>query len=182
MLGPSGIGILYGRESLLEAMPPFLGGGSMIHRVTLEGFEPAELPSKFEAGTTPIVPAIGLAAAIEYLDRIGLDAIHAYEQQLTARAHQILGQFDGLRILGPAVPLKGGIVSFVVEGVQASDLAMMLDEQGVAVRAGHHCAMPLHARLGVSASARASFYFYNTADEVDVLGQALKRALRLFRR
>jgi len=182
MLGPSGVGVLHGREAILEEMPPFLGGGSMIHRVTLEGFEVADLPSKFEAGTPPIVSALGLATAIDYLNQVGFDAILQYEQQLTEKAHQLLTDIDGLRILGPSPGQKGGIVSFVVDGVQANDLAMMLDEQGIAVRAGHHCAMPLHARLGVSASLRASFYFYNTTEEVEKLADGVKRALRLFRR
>ena len=182
MLGPSGVGVLYGRESLLEAMPPFLGGGSMIHRVTLDGFQPADLPSKFEAGTPPIVPAFGIAAAIDYLQSVGLEAIHQHETELVSRTHEILNEIDGVRILGPDPRQKGGIASFVVDGVQANDLAMVVDEQGVAVRAGHHCAMPLHARLGVSASVRASFYFYNTLEEVDKLGEALNSALRLLRR
>jgi len=182
MLGPSGIGVLYGRESLLEAMPPFLGGGSMIHRATLDGFEPADLPTKFEAGTPPIVPALGMAAAVEYLETVGLQAIHGHEHTLTCKAHEILQQFDDLRLLGPTPGEKGSIASFVIEGVQANDLAMVLDEQGVAVRAGHHCAMPLHARMGVSASARASFYFYNTVEEVEKLGEALQAAIRIFRR
>lgn len=182
MLGPSGIGALYGRESLLEAMPPFLGGGSMIHRADLDGFESADLPTKFEAGTPPIVPAMGMAAAVEYLEKVGLDAIHRYEHDLTCKAHEILQQFDDVRLLGPTPNEKGGIVSFVMEGVQANDLAMVLDEQGVAVRAGHHCAMPLHARMGVSASARASFYFYNTLEEIEKLGEALEAAMRIFRR
>jgi cysteine desulfurase/selenocysteine lyase len=182
MLGPSGVGVLYGRERILEAMPPFLGGGSMIHRVTLDGFEVADLPSRFEAGTPPIVPALGLAAAIEYLERIGLAQIHQHEQLLSRRACELLGRLDGLRILGPAWNLRAGIVSFAVDGVQANDLAMAMDEQGVAVRAGHHCAMPLHARLGVSASTRASFYLYNTPEEIDKLGEALQKALRVLRR
>jgi cysteine desulfurase/selenocysteine lyase len=182
MVGPSGVGVLYGREKILEAMPPFLGGGSMIHRVTLEGFEPNDLPYRFEAGTPPIVPAIGLAAAIEYLAQIGLEHIHRYERVLTKQACEWIGRLDGVRILGPAWNLRGGIVSFAVEGVQANDLAMAMDEQGVAVRAGHHCAMPLHARLGLSASTRASFYFYNTTEEIDKLGEALRKALRVLRR
>jgi len=182
MLGPSGIGVLYGREALLEEMPPFLGGGSMIDRVTLESFTTADLPSKFEAGTPPIVPAMGLGAAITYLQAIGLDAICNHERLLTERAHAVLSNIHGLRILGPAPDKKGGIVSFVIEGLQVSDLAMMLDEQGVAVRAGHHCAMPLHIRLGVAASVRASFYLYNTLEEIEKLGQALEFAVRLLRR
>jgi cysteine desulfurase/selenocysteine lyase len=182
MLGPSGIGVLYGREAILESMPPFLGGGSMIHRVTLDGFTPNEIPNRFEAGTPPIVPAIGLAAAIEYLQTTGLENIHGYEQVLAKQAFEMLVRLDGVRILGPAPSLRGGMVSFVVEGVQANDLAMALDEQGVAVRAGHHCAMPLHARMGASASTRASFYFYNTPKEIEKLGEALQKALRLLRR
>ena len=182
MLGPSGVGVLYGRESVLESIPPFLGGGSMIDRVTLDGFTAAELPAKFEAGTPPIVEAIGMAAAIDYLQQIGLDAIHRVEMALTARTHAILAEIDGARILGPAPEKKGGIVSFVLEGVQASDLALVMDEQGVAVRAGHHCAMPLHARLGAAASTRASFYFYNTLEDVEQFGEALRSALRLLRR
>lgn len=182
MAGPSGIGALYGREAILESMPPFMGGGSMIRRVTLDGFEPADLPSRFEAGTPPIVPAIGLAAAIEYLQQIGLERIHRYEQGLTKQAHEMIASLDGVRILGPAPSLRGGIVSLTVEKVQANDLAMAMDEQGVAVRAGHHCAMPLHARMGVSASTRASFYFYNTPEEIETLGVALQKALRVLRR
>jgi cysteine desulfurase/selenocysteine lyase len=182
MLGPSGIGVLYGREALLEAMPPFLGGGSMIHRVTWQAFEPAELPAKFEAGTPPIVPALGLAAAIEYLQHIGLDAIHRAETALTTRIHEVLAGVEGVRILGPAPEQKGGIVSFVLDGVQASDLALVMDEQGVAVRAGHHCAMPLHGVFGVTASTRASVYFYNSLDDIERFADALHASLRLLRR
>lgn len=182
MLGPSGVGVLYGREKILETMPPFLGGGSMIDRVTLEGFTPNAIPNRFEAGTPPIVPAIGLAAAINYLEQIGLDNIHRYERILTKQACDTVSQFDGLRILGPAWDLRGGIVSFVFDDVHPDDLTKLLDEQGVAVRAGHHCAMPLHARMGVSASTRASFYFYNTPAEVEKLGESLQKALRILRR
>ena len=182
MLGPSGVGVLYGRRELLESMPPFLGGGSMIRRVRLEGFEPADLPAKFEAGTPPIVPAIGLGAAVEYLTRVGLSAIHEHEQQLVERAHAALADVGGVRILGPATVHKAGIVSFVVEGVHAHDVAHQLDRSGVAIRAGHHCAMPLHKRLGVIASNRASFYLYNTPEEVDLLAAALRGVKRLFRR
>jgi cysteine desulfurase/selenocysteine lyase len=182
MLGPSGVGILYGKRALLEAMPPFLGGGSMIRRVKLDTFEPAELPAKFEAGTPPIVPAIGLGAAIDYLNAIGLERIHAYEQLLTTRAHQILEDTGGVRLLGPAPQRKGGIVSFTLEGIHAHDVAQLLDRQGIAVRAGHHCAMPLHKRLGINASVRASFYFYNTLGEVELLGSALAETKRVFRK
>jgi cysteine desulfurase / selenocysteine lyase len=182
MLGPSGVGILYGRRELLAAMPPFLGGGSMIRRVRLDGFEPAELPAKFEAGTPPIVPAIGLGAAIDYLSATGMEAIHAHEQMLTQRAHEILESVGGVRFLGPAPDKKAGIVSFMLDGVHAHDIAQLLDRHGIAVRAGHHCAMPLHKRLGLSASARASFYFYNTLAEVEKLGTALVDIKRIFRR
>jgi cysteine desulfurase/selenocysteine lyase len=182
MLGPSGVGVLYGRLDLLEAMPPFLGGGSMIRRVTLDGFEPADPPAKFEAGTPPIVPAIGLGAAIDYLEAIGLEKIHRYEQHLAAQAHALLEEVGGVQFLGPAPAEKAGIVSFIVEGIHAHDIAQILDRHGVAIRAGHHCAMPLHKRLGVVASNRASFYFYNTPDEVEKLAAALKDAKRIFRR
>jgi len=182
MLGPTGVGVLYGRRELLEAMPPFLGGGSMIRRVTTSGFEPAELPAKFEAGTPPIVPAVGLGAAIDYLTEIGIDAIAAHEHTLCHQAHEILASIDGLKFLGPAPRHKSGIVSFTLGRVHAHDVAQLLDRQGVAVRAGHHCAMPLHKRLGTNASSRASFYFYNTPAEVEQLGRALDETLRVFRR
>lgn len=182
MLGPSGVGILYGKRALLEAMPPFLGGGSMIRRVKLDSFEPADLPAKFEAGTPPIVPAIGLGAAIRYLSDVGLEAVHAHEQLLAARAHEVLEGIGGVRFLGPAVAEKAGIVSFTMAAMHAHDIAQLLDRAGVAVRAGHHCTMPLHKRLGITASARASFYFYNTLAEVETFGQALADALRIFKR
>jgi cysteine desulfurase/selenocysteine lyase len=180
MLGPSGVGVLWGRAELLDAMPPFLGGGNMIRRVTTEGYAPAELPAKFEAGTPPIAPVIGLGAAIDYLNGVGLDAIAAHERALTRRAHERLAQIEGVRILGPAPEHKAGIIGFAVEGVHAHDVAQVLDQHGVAIRAGHHCAMPLHKRLGLAATARASFYLYSTADEVETLAQALVAARGLF--
>ena len=182
MMGPSGVGILYGRENLLEKMPPFLGGGSMIRRVYLDRFEPADLPAKFEAGTPPIVPAIGLGAAINYLDNVGLDAIPCYEQILCERAHAGLESIGGIRFLGPSPEHKVGIVSFTVEGVHAHDVAQLLDRHGVAIRAGHHCTMPLHKRLGITASNRASFYLYNTLDEIDQMVAAVEDTKRIFRR
>jgi cysteine desulfurase/selenocysteine lyase len=182
MLGPSGVGVLYGRESLLDEMPPFLGGGSMIRRVTLDGFEPAELPAKFEAGTPPIVPALGLAAAIDYLTSVGMENIHAYESLLTAKAHEVMETEGGVRFLGPSPSHKAGIVSFVVDGIHAHDVAQVFDRHGMAIRAGHHCAMPLHKRLGVTASNRASFYFYNTLEEVEKLGEVLQETKKVFRR
>jgi cysteine desulfurase/selenocysteine lyase len=182
MLGPTGVGVLYGRRELLAAMPPFLGGGSMIRRVTTSGFEAAELPAKFEAGTPPIVSAIGLGAAIDYLEAIGMEAVQAHERALCQQAHEVLSAISGLKFLGPAPEHKAGIVSFTLERVHAHDVAQLLDRQGIAVRAGHHCAMPLHKRLGINASSRASFYFYNTPQEVELLGRGLEEAKRIFRR
>jgi cysteine desulfurase / selenocysteine lyase len=170
MLGPSGVGVLYGKEALLDAMPPFLGGGSMINEVKLDSFTPAALPAKFEAGTPPIVPAIGLGAAIDYLEMVGLGAIHRHELELTRYAYNALAQIDGLRILGPAPEFRTGLVSFAFERVHAHEFAQVLNDQfGVAVRAGHHCTQPLHHLLGITASTRASFYLYNTPEEVDML-------------
>jgi cysteine desulfurase/selenocysteine lyase len=182
MLGPTGIGVLYGKESLLEAMPPFLGGGSMIRTVTIDGFEPAMLPAKFEAGTPPIVDAIALGAAIEYLERIGLERIHRHEERLCRAAHEALSRIDGVEMLGPAPEHKGGIATFTMRGAHPDEIAKVLDAQGIAVRAGHHCAMPLHERLGLPASCRASFYFYNTMEEVEQLTESLRTARRLFDR
>jgi cysteine desulfurase/selenocysteine lyase len=182
MLGPSGVGVLYGREDLLDRMPPFLGGGSMIKRVTTEGFEPADLPYKFEAGTPVIVPAIGMGKAIQYLQKIGMESVRAHELLLTRHAHALLADIPDLKILGPAPEQKGGIVTFVMDGIHPDDVSKALDVQGIAVRAGHHCAMPLHHRLGLSASSRASFYFYNTPAEVERLAAAVCDAQRVLKR
>jgi cysteine desulfurase / selenocysteine lyase len=184
MLGPSGIGVLYGKRELLEAMPPFLGGGGMIKEVTLSGFRPLHLPGKFEAGTPPIVPAVALAAAVDYLDMVGLEAIAEHERLLTRRAHEVLASVGGVRIIGPAPEHKAGIVSFVFDSGRphAHDVAQVLDRYGVAIRAGHHCTMPLHKRYGVAATARASFYLYNTLAEIDKLGEALEQVKHVFRR
>lgn len=182
MLGPTGIGILYGREELLLDMPPFLGGGGMIGTVTTSGFTSAELPAKFEAGTPPIVEVIGLAAAISYLEGIGLERIHLHEQALARRAHELLAELGGVRFIGPSPEDKAGIVSFTVDGVHAHDVAQLLDRRGVAVRAGHHCTMPLHARLKITASNRASFYLYNTLDEVERFAATLAEVKRKFKR
>jgi cysteine desulfurase / selenocysteine lyase len=180
--GPSGIGVLYGKESILSQMPPFLGGGAMIHRVTTEGFEPAELPEKFEAGTPPITEAIGLAAALKYIKAIGLANIHRHEQMLVRRAVELLTEIEGVTMFGPRPEDRAGILSFVVDGVHAHDVSQWLDTRGVAVRAGHHCAMPLHKRLGVSATSRASFYLYNTMEEVELFADAVREVREKFAR
>ena len=180
MLGPTGVGVLYVRASILEQMPAFLGGGGMIHRVTQEGFEAAEFPARFEAGTPPISQVLGLSAAIQYLQQVGLEAIHQHEQQLAEAARQQLGTIERLRLLGPGAGESGGVVGFLVEGIHPHDLAQALDSQGVAIRAGHHCAMPLHDRLGLAASCRASFYLYNTLEEVEILATAVERACTVF--
>ncbi len=174
MLGPSGVGVLYGRRELLDAMPPLLGGGNMINEVMLDRFTPAELPAKFEAGTPPIVGAIAMTATIDYLENVGLAAIHVHEQRLARYAHEVLADISGLRILGPAPEQKAGIVTFMLEDIHAHDVAEMVNREcGVAVRAGHHCTMPLHERLGITASTRASFYLYNTMEDVDRLAEGL---------
>lgn len=176
MLGPTGIGVLWGRYDVLDAMPPFLGGGGMIDRVWPDRFTPGELPHRFEAGTPAIAEIIGLGAAIDYLNAVGLEAIHAYEQILTAKAHEVLGAIDGLTIWGPPPANKAGIVSFSIAGIHPSDLATALDFDGIAIRAGHHCAMPLHDCLRVPATARAGFYFYNTLEEIEQLGKSVAEA------
>ena len=175
---------LWETRELLDAMPPFMGGGGMIKEVTLDGFKPLFLPGKFEAGTPPIVPAVALGAAIDYLNAVGMDAIAEHEHLLTRRAHEVLEAVGGIRIIGPAPQHKAGIVSFVFETGKphAHDVAQVLDRYGVAIRAGHHCTMPLHHRFGLSATARASFYFYNTLAEVDKLGEALEQVKRVFHR
>ena len=181
MLGPSGVGILWGKQDILESMPPFLGGGSMIDQVTIDGFTPGELPARFEAGTPPIVEAIGLAAAIEYLNSINIEAIGQHEHQLVVAACEAMSEIEGLKILGPRVDQRAGLVSFVIDGVSPQDISILLDQQGVAIRAGHHCAMPLHQSLDIRASCRASFYLYNTLEEVAYFGEALKKVVAKLR-
>ena len=181
MLGPSGVGILYGKEALLEAMPPFLGGGSMINEVRLDRFTPAELPAKFEAGTPPIVPAIGMAAAVDYLNQIGLAAIHEHERVLMRCAYEKLSGVEGLRILGPPPEHRAGLVSFAFEKIHAHEFAQVLNDRfGVAVRAGHHCTQPLHTLLGITASTRASFYLYNRPEEIDRLLEGIAAVQKMF--
>ncbi len=181
MLGPSGVGVLYGKEALLDAMPPFLGGGSMINEVKLDRFTSAALPAKFEAGTPPIVPAIGMSAAIDYLEQVGLAAIHRHERELTRYAYEALSQIEGLRILGPSPEYRTGLVSFSFDRIHAHEFAQVLNDQfGVAVRAGHHCTQPLHTLLGITASTRASFYLYNTPEEVDRLIEGVVAVQEMF--
>ena len=175
MCGPTGIGVLYGKEALLEAMPPFLGGGDMIRKVEWESATWNRLPWKFEAGTPAFVEGIGLGAAVDYLTGIGMEAIAAHERELTAYAMERLSALPGLNIIGPPAHQRGGVVAFTFRGIHPHDVAHMLDMEGIAVRAGHHCAQPLHRRLGLTATVRASFYLYNTAEEVDALAQALER-------
>lgn len=171
--GPTGIGVLFGKQELLDAMPPFLGGGGMILNVTTAGFTTHELPEKFEAGTPPIVEAIGLAAALDYISAIGMNRIHAHERVLGERVDAGLRAIDGVRLIGPTADKKAGINSFLIEGVHAHDVSQFLDTRGVAVRAGHHCTMPLHQAIGVTATTRASCYLYNTPAEVDQLLDAV---------
>lgn len=175
MCGPTGIGVLYGKEALLEAMPPFLGGGDMIRKVEWESATWNRLPWKFEAGTPAFVEGIGLDAAVDYLTAIGMEAIAAHERELTAYALERLSALPGLNIVGPPAHQRGGVVAFTFRGIHPHDIAHMLDMEGIAVRAGHHCAQPLHRRLGLTATVRASFYLYNTAEEVDALARALER-------
>ncbi|MCS7009947.1 MAG: cysteine desulfurase [Anaerolineales bacterium] len=180
MLGPTGIGVLYGKRSLLENMPPFLGGGDMIKSVHLTGFTPNTLPHKFEAGTPAIAEAVGLAAAIDYLEGIGMEAIAAHERALITYALERLEEVPGLRIFGPAAEHKGGVAAFTLEGVHPHDVAQILDTVGVAVRAGHHCAQPLHTKFGLPATTRASFYLYSTFQEVDALIEGLYQVKKVF--
>nr|WP_321446681.1 cysteine desulfurase [uncultured Cohaesibacter sp.] len=179
LYGPSGIGALYGKAELLDAMPPFMGGGEMIKDVTLDGVSYGEAPHKFEAGTPPIVQAIGLGVALDYMDSIGRDKIAAHEETLRAYAHEKLGAINALRIFGNARD-KGAIISFELEGIHAHDVSMVIDRAGVAVRAGTHCAQPLMSRYGVTSTCRASFGLYNTKAEIDILAEALDKAREFF--
>ncbi len=180
MAGPTGIGVLYGRRELLEEMPPFLGGGDMIREVKLSGSRWNALPYKFEAGTPSIAQGIGLGAAVDYLNQVGVDWIWEHERTLVRYAYERMSQVEGLRILGPGPEERGGLIAFTLEGVHPHDLAAILDMDGIAIRAGHHCAQPLHDHYGMVASARASFYLYNTLDEVDKLVAGLEKAVDIF--
>lgn len=179
LYGPDGIGVLYGRESLLESMPPWQGGGDMILAVRFDGTTYNQLPFKFEAGTPHISGAVGLAAAIDYLEAVGLDRVAAWEQRLLQHATARLGEIEGLRIIGTAQD-KASLVSFVVDGVHPHDIGTILDQEGIAIRTGHHCAMPAIEFFGVPATARASFAFYNTFEEIDRLASAVQGARDLF--
>ncbi|MBP9676694.1 MAG: SufS family cysteine desulfurase, partial [Anaerolineaceae bacterium] len=181
MLGPTGLGVLWGRKNLLEAMPPFLGGGDMIKKVFLRSFSANDLPHKFEAGTPSIAEAIGLGAAIDYLQKIGMNAVLAHEQMITAYALEKLTEISGLKPLGPQnALLKGGVIAFTLDGIHPHDVAQILDSRGIAVRAGHHCAMPLHEILQAEASTRASFYIYNDKQDVDRLIEGLHKVKQVF--
>ena len=181
MLGPSGVGVLYGREELLAAMPPFITGGSMIELVLMEGTTYAPPPQRFEAGTQMTSQTVGLAAAVDYLSSIGMDAVAAHERELTAAALAGLGEIGGVRIVGPTdIEQRGGAVSFLVDEVHAHDVGQVLDDQGVAVRVGHHCAWPLHRRFKVAATVRASFAVYNTLDDVKALVEGVRAVQSFF--
>lgn len=184
MCAPTGIGFLYGKLELLEAMPPFFGGGEMIAEVYLDHSTYAELPHKFEAGTPAIGEAIAIGAAIDYLTNIGMDKIHAYEAELTAYLFQELAKIPQVRIYGPKPDANGegraALAAFTVEGIHANDLSTLLDQEGVAIRSGHHCTQPLHRHLGLPATARASLSFYNTREEIDVFIKALKETIDFF--
>lgn len=181
MLGPTGIGVLYGRRELLQAMPPVLTGGSMIATVTMEESTYADPPQRFEAGVPMVSQAVGLAAAVRYLEGVGMETIARHEEALTVAALDALASIPGIRIVGPTdMVSRGGAVSFVVDGIHAHDVSQVLDDDGVAVRVGHHCAWPLHRRLGVQSTVRASFALYNTLDEVELLARSLRRAQEFF--
>ncbi len=180
MCGPTGIGVLYGKTELLEKMPPFLGGGDMIKEVKLRSFRSNSLPHKFEAGTPAIAEAIGFGVAVDYLSVLGMDAIAAHEHEITEYALERLEEVPGVKVFGPAAQYKGGVASFTLEGVHPHDVAQILDKDGIAVRAGHHCAQPLHEKFGIPATSRASFYLYNTKDEVDLLINGIYKVKELF--
>jgi len=180
MCGPTGVGVLYGRKDLLEAMPPFLGGGDMIRKVSLRSFTPNELPHKFEAGTPAIAEAVGIGAAADYLSEVGMEKIAAHEREITAYALERLEEVPGVRIYGPSAENKGGVVSFTMDGIHPHDISQILDIDGIAIRAGHHCAQPLHDKFNIPATARASFYLYNLTSEVDKLAESLYKVKHIF--
>lgn len=180
MVGPTGIGALYGKTALLEAMPPFMGGGDMIKEVKLRSFRPNDLPYKFEAGTPAIAEAVGFGAACDYLTGIGMDDVAAHEHEITAYALERLEEIPGVKLFGPSADKKGGVAAFTFKGVHPHDVAQIVDSLGVAVRAGHHCAQPLHEKFNIEATSRASFYLYTTKDEVDKLVEGLYKVKEYF--
>jgi len=180
MCGPTGIGALYGKTDLLEKMPPFLGGGDMIKEVKLRSFRPNSLPHKFEAGTPAIAEAVGFGASVDYLTSIGMENISAHEREITEYALERLVEIPGVKVFGPDAEHKGGVAAFTLDGVHPHDVAQILDKDGVAVRAGHHCAQPLHEKFGIPATSRASFYLYNTKEEVDMLVNGIYKVKELF--
>jgi cysteine desulfurase / selenocysteine lyase len=180
MCGPTGIGALYGKLELLESMPPFMGGGDMIKEVKLRSFRPNTLPHKFEAGTPAIAEAVGFGAAVEYLSSLGMEAVAAHEHEITEYALDRLEEVPGVKLFGPSADKKGGVAAFTLQGVHPHDVAQILDRDGIAVRAGHHCAQPLHEKFGIPATSRASFYLYNTKDEVDLLVNGIYKVKELF--
>jgi len=180
MLGPTGIGALYAKEKILEEMPPFQGGGDMIKTVHLRSFVPNDIPHKFEAGTPAIAEAVGFGAAVDYLTEVGMETVATHEQDLVAYALERLEEIPGVLVIGPAADKKGGVASFTLEGVHPHDVAQILDTLGVAVRAGHHCAQPLHEKFGITATTRASFYIYNLKEELDKLVTGIYRVKKIF--
>jgi cysteine desulfurase/selenocysteine lyase len=180
MCGPTGIGVLYGKTTLLETMPPFLGGGDMIREVKLRSFRANSLPHKFEAGTPAIAEAIGFGAAVDYLTSLGMDNIAAHEHEISEYAMERLEEIPGLKLFGPSADKKGGVASFILDGVHPHDVAQILDQDGIAVRAGHHCAQPLHEKFQIPATSRASFYLYNTKEEVDLLVKGIYKVKEMF--
>jgi len=180
MCGPTGIGALYGKAELLESMPPFLGGGDMIKEVHLRSFRANTLPHKFEAGTPAIAEAVGFGAAVDYLTSLGMDNISAHEHEITAYALEKLEEVPGLKLFGPSADKKGGVAAFTFAGIHPHDIAQILDRDGIAIRAGHHCAQPLHEKFGIPATSRASFYLYNTKGEVDMLVNGIYKVREMF--
>ncbi len=180
MVGPTGIGALYGKEALLEAMPPYMGGGDMIRKVYLRSFTPNTLPHKFEAGTPAIAEAIGFGEAVDYLTEVGMETIASHEHTLTSYALERLEEIPGVRVYGPVSEHKGGVVSFTMDAIHPHDVAQILDHYGIAIRAGHHCAMPLHEKYHLPATSRASFYLYNQMSEVDKLVEAIYKVKETF--
>ena len=180
MCGPTGVGVLYGKSALLDAMPPFLGGGDMIKEVKLRSFRPNTLPHKFEAGTPAIAEAVGFGAAVDYLNSLGMDDIAAHEHEITEYALERLEEIPGVKVFGPDAQHKGGVAAFTLEGVHPHDVAQILDRDGIAVRAGHHCAQPLHEKFGIPATSRASFYLYSTKAEVDLLVNGIYKVKEMF--